>query len=215
MLVTTLEEQQCTILVVGLADCNIGEDSKAVLAMWAAWEYPHDVILCKGLTAVRPFTVVANPRSYLLYLNSQLDPRPVFMKVLRFLRPGDAILLYTLVDSNDPLGDNRDMRYDVGARQGWVASGNVDYASGAVRPGWNDDMVSELTKTLEELLRSSYLVGRVLVNRYDESFSAGQLLCETAFTEGVDSVVMGGGAHNKDLIVETVRESACSVILLK
>eukprot|EP01034_Spumella_vulgaris_P030208 gene30208-37380_t len=137
------------------------------------------------------------------------------MKALRYLRPGDALLLYTLVESGDPLGDNRDTRYDTGTRQGWVTSGAVDYAaSGPTRPGWNDDSVNALTTTLEDLLKASYLVGRVLVNRYDEGYSTGQLLCETAFSEGVDSVLMGT-VENKEVIVETVRESACSVILLK
>ncbi len=211
-----LEELSCTVFVLGMPDCNIGEGSSsaAALAKWAVWEHSGDVVLCKGLSNVRPFTAVAVPRNYLLYVDSSHDPRQVFFKALKFLRPGDSLVLFTLVATRDPVGDNRDMRFDFGVRSGWVEEGAVPRGNEADRSGWNDEQVGELTARLENMLSSSYLIGKVVVSRYSAQHSVAQSLCQTALEEGVDSVLLGL-QHNTDLIVETARESCCSLIVLK
>ncbi len=137
------------------------------------------------------------------------------MKALKYFRPGDSVLLYTLVEDSEPQGCSRDTRFDGGTRQGWVSSGAVDYAAGPNRPGWNDDEVSKLRQTYEGLISGSYLLGRVMISRYTAAMSSAQQLCETAFNECIDGVLLGAELYDKEVIVEVVRETNCSVTILK
>ena len=82
----------------------------------------------------------------------------IFKSCLQFIKPGDDVLLCSVVDNGDPVGDTRSTRFGLGGRCRWVAGAEED----PMEPccvGWNDDMVKALEDRMNELLKISQVPG--------------------------------------------------------
>eukprot|EP01036_Dinobryon_divergens_P027716 gene27716-36533_t len=186
------------------SEYNIGEAGTGALALWATWKYSADVVLCKGMSPIRPFSQVNAPRSFLLYLDSKDEGKIIFLQSLKFMRPGDSIVLLTIVESRNPVGDSRDTRYDFGRKCGFWVNGPEEPAGEPDRVGWNDTSVEEIRKSFEDMIKYSFLDGSVQIETKSATCSNGK-----------SDAILIGCKNNKDSIIECVRESNCSIIVLK
>lgn len=212
-------KQNCTILVIGLQRPDFfgcPPPRADPLLEWAlSREYQGDVVLTQTLSFVRPFAEVDHPRTYLLYLPHNLDPKSVFLKAIRFCRPGDALCVVTIFPSRQPLGDNHELRFDFGHRQGWLHNAKVSGPE-STTVGWNDGLVEEFQNNLDLMLQKSFVTGRVRVEREPDvgEYSTAQILTQIASQENCASVVLKY-AGNEDAVRCIVQDSTFAVILLK
>ena len=209
-----LEESKTHIFVMGINESNIGECTNSVIASWAAWQFKGDLMLSKGISVVRPFSQINYSRRFLLYIDGTNSSNESFLKSLKFMRPGDKIIILLVTENRDPQGDcGRDTRYMFGARSGWVS----DEIKSSVEPdfiGWNDKDVDELKASMNEMINNSYLNGTVKIETDEPNLSTGKIICNSVFNESAEVLIIPFKS-NKDLIIECVHESSCSVIILK
>lgn len=142
------------------------------ILQWAlSAQYVGDVVLTHGGSYMRPFTEATTPRTHLLYIPHHVNPSTIFMRALRFCRPGDAICVTSIFPSRTPLGDNRDLRFDFGHRHSWQLDATDEEKAAhpnSDRVGWNDDMTSNFEKLVQEMLqKSAGVTGFVRIERYD------------------------------------------------
>lgn len=204
---------QSDVFIMGLSDFNIGADSTLALPLWAAWDFPGDAVFSKGISTRRPFDKAECGRKFTIFVDENMDPKSTFIKALKFVRPGDDILISTIVKSRDPIGDNRESRYEVGARSGWIngpkiAEGGPNYI------GWNDEKIAESAAYLSTILQESFTHGRHRIETENMSISMGKQLCDIAFDEASDFLVIHAFNHS-DLIIQCVKDTKCTVIILK
>jgi len=199
---------------VGISEYNIGEAGVGTLALWATWQFAGDVILCKGMSPIRPFSQVRSSRTFLVYLDSKDNHHIIFIKAIKFMRPGDSILMMTIVESRQPVGDSRDTRYQFGKKSGYWIQGPTPPENEPDSVGWNDKEVENLTKSLQEMIDNSFLDGEVQIKTKSPDYSNGKIICDSAFSANAEMIVMGT-TNNRDSIIECVRESNCSIIVIK
>lgn len=209
---TEIESEKISILVIGIDDCNFDEDSYGGLKSYGAWETPFPVIFVKPQSRVRPFTSVHSPRSVLLCIKSNDDLSTIFAATLICLRPGDHVTILLISEDRNPQGSWRDTRYGGGIDAGWVNG----VSSGRTKdfPGWNDKYLEETQQILENFLRRAQVAGKIRLETVSKEQSVGQHICKIAQEESVDYLVLKF-RNRRELIVQVLKESSCSVIILK
>lgn len=200
------------ILVVGMNDFNVGLDSNADFLLWACWDAECMVLFAKARSRFRPFSAVAASRVMQLCVKGIDDLKDVLLKSLSLFKPGDYLVIASVVDSRDAIGDNRESRFDFGSRCGWVEP--PDVIPQEFPEGWNDKELENFQAEAEELMSKVQLEGKVCVRVKSPVRSTSQQLCDIAFEESVDVLMLKNNVH-KDVIVETIRESHCSVAIIK
>jgi nucleotide-binding universal stress UspA family protein len=171
-------------------------------------------VLCKGLSPIRPFAKVTSPRKFLLYLGSADEKQVIFLKSLKFMRPGDSIVVMSIAESREPRGDCRDTRYSFGRKAGYWVNGPTGPVNEPDCVGWNDKQVEELSALLDELVKNSFLEGTVRIETQSPTISDGKIICNVAFSVNADAIVIGS-KNNRDSVIECVHESHCAVVLVK
>jgi hypothetical protein len=208
-----VSDSKSTVFLMGLSDWNIGADSSLLLPLWATWEYRGDAVFTKGISTVRSFKSAKSPRKFNVFIDSSEDPRGVFIKALKFIRSGDELLLTAIVESRDPVGDNRDSRFGVGDRYGWV-SGDTKPPGGPDSVGWNDTVIVALAESLQKLITESFVNGRYRIDTVNEGLSTAQQFSQVSMEESCDFMVISEGNH-RDIIVECIKDSKTSLIVVK
>lgn len=209
-----LDDSKTDIFVMGINELNIGDCTISFIAAWATWHFKGDLLLSKGISVVRPFSKINYSRRFLIYIDGKTNSNELFLKSLKFMRPGDKIIVVVITESRDPLGDcGRDTRYMFGMRSGWMS----DETKAINEPdsiGWNDKDVEDLRKSMYEMIANSFLEGHVRVEINDPTLSIGKIVCNAVFNEAADALILSS-KFNQDLIIECVHESSCSLIILK
>lgn len=200
------------ILVLGLDDWNLGLDSRATLLLWAAWECPISVVLAKGRSKIRPFSVVNMPRIFQLCVKIDTDIDNLIMKFTAFMRPGDFVVVVAIVETRDAKGDHRDSRFDFGKRSQWINGPKPSRPTFSL--GWNDEEVSNLQISIEKILFKAQLQGKARVERLSTTRTIAQELCLIAVEESIDLLVLKTN-NQRQVIVECAQESPCSIIIIK
>jgi hypothetical protein len=155
----TMCEHNCSILIIGIDANYIGTENLSKTAEWAAWKIGFITILVKSITRIRPFTSLKMNRKYLLCVKSNSKLQDLFELCLQIIKPSDYLILCSVVDNGEPLGDTRDgTRYDLGRRARWVA-GKVENVNEPNCVGWNKKIVEELEENMRNLLIKSQISG--------------------------------------------------------
>lgn len=218
-----ISDNNCDILSLGISDNNIGEDSVAALPLWAAWKFTGDVVFTKGTSHVRPFSVVNSERTFLIYLDCVNNYTETYYKAMKFMRPGDAVVLLTIAKDRIPVGDNRETRFGFGNRMGWIdsdASSRVvpdTNGSTTLEPnkiGWNDEQVEKIQENFESMISNSYMQGTIIIERSESYKTEEQIISKVAFGNGVDAIAIRV-PNNRGTVIDLVRENEKSIILLK
>jgi len=219
-----MDANACRTLVMGLEeDAVFGEGGDGGLPLWAATSLPEQfaLLLVKGRSKVRPFTLISAPRTFCLLIDRQDLVNQRFLSTLFYLRPGDTLEVLYVAKSSDPQGDFRaEDRFGLGMRSGWVKHISApseetkhDPVNVANTPGWNDADVESLVQQVQSLMRAAHISGDVHVERELRGRTVAQSLCSLASAHDADLVVLPRG-YNLEGIVETVQEAACSVLLI-
>ena len=157
----TMCDHNCSILIIGIDANYIGTENLSKTAEWAAWKIGYVTILVKSITRIRPFTSLKMNRKYLLCVKGNSKLQDLFELCLQIIKPSDCLILCSVVDSGEPLGDNRyGTRYDLGKRARWVA-GKVETVNEPNCVGWNKKMVEELEENMRNLLLKSQISGPI------------------------------------------------------
>jgi hypothetical protein len=223
-IVASMEANACRTLVMGLEeDAAFGEGGDGGLPLWAATSLPEQcaLLLVKGRSKVRPFTLISAPRTFCLLIDRPDLVNQRFLSTLFYVRPGDTLEVLYVASSSDPQGDCRaEDRFGLGARSGWVKHVSApceeakhDPVNVANAPGWNDADVELLVQQVQSLMRAAHISGDVHVERELPGRTAAQSLCAFASVHDADLVVMPK-EFNLEAVVETVQEAACSVLLI-
>ena len=139
----SLAVNQCGILVLGLEqDALFGEGGDGGVPLWAVKDVTVPLILAKGRSRTRSFSVISSPRTILICVKGLESLSEIFLQALMFARPGDSLVLASVVESAEPVGDGQDSRFDMGRRLGWTDG--VEAPAGPSYPGWNDASVDTL-----------------------------------------------------------------------
>jgi hypothetical protein len=155
----TMCDHNCFILIIGIDANYIGTENLSKSAEWAAWKVGYITILVKSITRIRPFTSLKMNRKYLLCVKGHLKLQELFELCLQIIKPNDFLIVCSVVDNGEPLGDSRyGTRYDLGKRARWIA-GKVDDLREPNRIGWNQKLVEELEENMRSLLDKSQITG--------------------------------------------------------
>jgi hypothetical protein len=215
-LVATLNEktveQHCDILVMGMSDSNIGADSTSNALLWACWSGTTPVLLVKGCSRCRQFSTVFTPRVYQICVKRLSHLKYIFRKSLFFLRPGDSVVLVSLLKSKGNKADSRETRHEYGMRDGWVTGPKRLMAD--FPPEYTDEYEVSLRREMQTCIEKAQVSGRVRVEPLSEVRTVAQCLCRIAYEEAADVIVLFNKA-NKEVIIECVKEATCSVSIIK
>lgn len=208
---TLLVDTCADIIVIGMDNSNIGSDSDSIILLYFTWICPIPVLLAKPLARTRMFSAVNSPKTIQVCIKSNDDVDYVFTKAKAFIRPGDTLILVCIVPDRDAIGDTRDTRYGIGSRTNvWMKT--TAYES--YPHGWNDASVNECIEYMHNLLKLGQLNGKVRVERLSKLISVSKHLCNIAFEESVDIMLMWN-RKNKDVIQECAIETTCSLLIIK
>ena len=234
-----IRDNQCQAIVVGLPQPERYEcmETMGSLPYWATWTYPGDAIFVKGMSYVRPFTTVSTPRTFIVYLDPlQQDMESTFLKSLRYFRPGDVMIALAVFPTRDPVGDNRELRFDFGSRHSWLQT-EEELNAAPSHTGWNDANVESFTKKVEELMEKSFLrasgdansasgmfatrnpafsmpSSRVRIEREQKGVSLGDILARVSFEEKAMAVMLRL-SQTKEMVIQSIRDTPTAVIVLK
>lgn len=130
------------------------------------------------------------------------------------MRPGDSIVVLTIVEDRNPVGDSRDTRFGFGHKQGLWTDGPEGPQNEPDCVGWNDKEVENVKSSFEEMIKNSFLDGYVGVETKAAGCSIGKAICDVAFAAAADAILIGS-RNNRESVIECVRESYCSIIVIK
>jgi nucleotide-binding universal stress UspA family protein len=199
------------ILVMGIDKNFSGTDTLSPIAQWAAWEPGYITALVKSSSRLRPFASNVMPRTFQCCLKGLEDADQLFGVCLTLMSPGDHVVFCCVVDSGEPRGDSQQTRFSMGARQRWVA-GAVPPAAPTNRVDWNDGILEELNKRIEELTARSQISGKPVLYKHDPLRTVAQELCAVAYEEGADMMVLRRGV-DREVSKEVLADSTCTVVL--
>lgn len=210
------------VLVVGVDPLMHQDSVLHNAALWLAWSTAYDVVTVKSCSRPRPFHTTACRRKVQICLKTVADLDHLFAKSLCLIKPGDLILFACVVEDNLPRGDSTVdfTRFGMGARCGWVAKNSNNNSSSSDVPaptsvGWNDKLVEELNRRIQEVTRTSGLgsdkhgVARVCV--HSPKKTVGEELCAIAAAESVDVMMMLRG-KDREVSAECLEKATCSVV---
>lgn len=180
---------------------------------WAVRVFSGDVIFTQNNSYVRPFTEIACARTFIVYVESNLEAVSTMVKALRYFRPGDSIVVLAIFPSAAPVGDSRLLRFDFGARQQWLKS-DEELKQEPSRAGWNDEAVQLFTDSMDDLIRQSFLTGKVRIERAASRKSSAEVLCAAAREEKANGIMMQLKG-NEDALNECLVDQPFSVFILK
>lgn len=207
-----MQSRRIWILVLGIDTNILGTENLSKAAQWAAWNSGYNVVLVKSCSPVRPFTTVVMPRRLLICVKCIEDINDMYEAALTMLKPGDYVVFASIIDPGTPIGDNTMMRYDMGARYNWVTAKPPP----SPQPncvGWNSELIRALENRMQELLQISQVPGHTRLECHSRIKTVGQELCSIANDENVDMMLLRRGV-NREVSVECVADSPCSVILI-
>ncbi len=215
------------ILVYGVEQkTTFGENGDGGIPQWAIFSgvdkdnangpvVDIPVMLTKKDSRVRPLSEVFIARTWMIFADqtdkNQLDF--TFLKSLYYIRPGDSVVICTLVDSNDPSGDARNERYEMGARAGLWVSGADPPTSEPDCPGWNDIDNERIAQQMDSLIQSAQLDGKGIIERNALGLTSGATLARLCMEEGADFLVMRKQVQ-REIVIEAVQSAPSSVLLL-
>lgn len=231
--VGSMQANGCHTLVMGLEeDAIFGEGGDGALPIWAVSNLPFSdaVMLVKGRSKIRPFSVINTPRSFVVFVDGEQFANQAFLDALAFVRPGDSMELLFIAQSSEPLGDSRDDRFGFGRRVGWVASTatengsseeskqfgggmTVDPVNVANTPGWNDEAIAQLADHLRAMLGKARIPGNVHVLRHCDDRTVASTLCALALQLDADVLCLSRARVPLEVCVNVVQEAPCSVLL--
>lgn len=206
---------------------NDGEPSDATAEAGDARDTklpPVALLLVKGRSRVRPFTVVNSSRTFVVYVDSAARVNQTFLATLTSVRPGDSVHLVYIAASREPVGHSRADRFSMGVRSGWVgmeprfAAGSAtgqpyDHAYQPNRPGWNDEDTENLQAHMQSLLDSAKLDGEARIERLEPGSTPCQSLCALLTSLDADVLVLSKRL-DFEVVVDCVQEASCSVLLV-
>ena len=173
------------------------------------------VLLTKRDSRVRPLSEVFISRTWMIYADqigeNQLDF--AFLKTLYYIRPGDSVVICSIVDSSDPSGDARNERYEMGTRAGLWVSGAEPPTGEPDCPGWNNIDNERVARQMDALIQSAQLDGKGIIERNAPGVTSGATLARLCMEEGADFLVMRKSVH-REVVIEAVQTAPCSVLLL-
>lgn len=215
-----LDQNNCRVLVVGIdseSSCGNVEYISEFIS-WAAWQCKQTVVLVKSFSRVRPFPQSLMARKFLVCITDIVDLEFALAGALEIMRPGDSVVLVSVVHCGAPLGDARATRFDMGKRFDWVDSTRSTEPGPHCpnQPGWNEGQVQALRSRMEEMLGQSQAIGSVRIERQRVAKTSGQELSRVALEEAADFIVLrrGDGAINRsEVSVELLAISRCTVVL--
>jgi hypothetical protein len=212
-----MKENSCESVVLGLSHPEEFDamHTTGSLIHWATWMFPGDAIFVKGLSFLRQFSDVSSPRTFVVYIDQFHNPQATFLKAIRHCRPADVLVVVGVFPTPDPVGDNRELRFDFGFRHSSWLKTEEEILEEPSCVGWNDKKVLEFQDSMTELMRKSFLLkSRVRIERERPNLSVGQILTTVAFEESASAVLIRLD-RNRDLVVQTMRDSTATVVLLK
>ena len=208
----TMTQTQSEIIVVPMEDANLGLNSTSFLPLWAVWECHKPCLLTKTLGNMRPFPSVVYPKTYLICVKNPDDLTAIFNATSQFVKPGDKMILFSIVNDSSAIGDNRDTRYSMGSRCNWVTG---DLPTNKVyNKDWNTIEVRQIETNMHEILTKGQLNGKVLVAPKAVGQSISQRICQVGSQENADIIVLLK-RRNKAVITECAQESSASLLILK
>lgn len=207
-----MTQTESEILVVPMEDANLGLNSTSLLPVWAAWECRKPCLLSKTLGNLRPFPAVVCAKTYLVCVKYAADLSSIFNATSQFVKPGDKIILFSIVDNSTALGDSRDTRYSMGSRCNWV-TGNLPNNK-IYNKDWNSVEVRQLEQNMNEILVKGQLNGKVLVTTKSIGQSVSQRICQFGSEENADIIVLLK-RKNRNIIMECARDTSSSLLVLK
>lgn len=240
--VGSMQTNGCHTLVMGLEeDAVFGEGGDGALPIWAVSNLPSTdaVMLVKGRSKIRPFSVINTPRSFVVFVDGEQFANQAFLDALAFARPGDSMEVVFIAELGEPLGDSRDDRFGFGRRVGWVASSGglpgavadsenanggteeskqssgltVDPVNVANTPGWNDEAIAQLSDHLRAMLGKARIPGNVHVLRLCDDRTVASTLCALALQLDADVLCLSRARVPLEVCVSVVQEAPCSVLL--
>ena len=204
---------KCGIIAMGVDTSSANEDILALAVMYAAWNLPHLILLAKSVARVCDFESVQSPRKYMICVKNAADLDIVFSSTRCFVNPHDTLVFAVVVESSDPIGDERDTRFGFGARfDKWASSRSVTDELQPDRLGWNIEANQKLEERMKFLLEKSQIPGSVVVATVDPTKTVAQLICDMAFQQECDVLVLRRGV-NQEVSRECLRRSHCNVLL--
>ncbi len=208
----SLVSTDTNILVFGMSDCNIGLDSTNKLLLWAAWSNKLPVLFTKGCSRSRLFSSVVTSRVFQICIKNIANLKDLFLQSLSFLRPGDSVVVVSLVKSRAALADCRQTRHDMGMRSGWV-TGPVP-ALPDFTPEYSEEYAETLRREMCLCIEKAQVRGRVRIQARQPMRTVAQELCQIAFEEESDVVVLRN-SRQREVITECARDAPCSIAIIK
>lgn len=216
-----VQSERISILTLPLArpqefDANIAK--KDLTLEWAlSSSFGGDVALVHGNSYRRPFTEVNVQRTHLVYIPFNVSPTPIFLRALRFCRPGDALCVVSVFPSRRPAGENRETRFDFGSRHAWHSEEEVkarETDPDSDRVGWNDALVEQFQQKVEEMLqKSAGISGFVRIERIDSPYANQSLADELSNTGEGESTDFYGQKALYEKLLKVALEEQCSSVL--
>ena len=203
------------VLCLGLNDVNIGLSSYSPLLNWAIFgDCPRDLLLTPGHANISPPNHSFANWTTLIYfeLHGKEKLLDIYQSSLKYMRPGDFIVFIISVERRISRGDNRAYsRFEFGKRLDWSAGPPMkSYPFYS-----NDNDLEILIGSIKDLLLQSKLEGVVRVEYDVQAKTKAQLFCKAIIEERADLIIIKQNQNVKNLIVECVQESSCSIAILK
>lgn len=203
----------CGIIAMGIDTSTENEDILALAVVFSAWNLPHMILLAKSVARVCDFESVHTARKYMICVKNSADLDGLFSSTRSFINPHDTLVFSVVVESGDPIGDERDTRFGFGSRfDKWSSSRD---SSDGLQPdslGWNTEENKKLEERMNYLLEKSQIPGSVIVATIDPTKTVAQLICEMAFQQECDVLVLRRGL-NQEVSRECLRRSHCNILL--
>lgn len=208
-----ISNYNCGIVAMGIDTSTANEDILALAVVYAAWNLPHMILLAKSIARVCEFQRVQSPRKYMICVKNAKDLDAVFSSVRSFINPHDTLVFAVVVESGNPIGDERDTRFGFGARfDKWASSKISTDELQPDRMGWNFEANQKLEEKMKCILDKSQIPGRVIVETVDPTKTVAQLICDLAFEQECDVLVLRRGV-NQEVSRECLRRSHCNLLL--
>ena len=210
-----VESNFSEVLCLGLNDVNLGLSSSSPLLNWAILgDCPKDLLLTPGHANIRPPNNSYVNWTTLIYfeLHGKEKILNVYQNSLKYMKPGDFIVFIISVEKRISHGDNRAYsRFEFGQRLDWLAGPPLkSYPFYS-----NDNDLEILIGSIKDLLLESKLEGVVRVEYDIQEKTRAQLLCKAIIEERADLIIIKQNQDIKNLIIECIQESTCSIAILK
>lgn len=218
-LLESIELNQANIVVYGLEEDRLfGEDGDGGVPRWLATsaDLRVPVLLTKKNSRTRPFPQSSMLRTWMVYMDD-VNPDTVsvtFLNSLLYVRPGDSVIVVAIVESDQPKGDGRVERYEMGSRAGLWIDGLETKEGEPNTPGWNKAANDTLKAQIEGMLVNAQIEGACMIIPTVSGRTKGQRLAELVTEHQVDLLLVRKKAHI-ETIVETVQSAPCSLLLLQ